>query len=77
MLPAASGGKGTISKSISTLPAGLQADLETGIITGIPTTVGTTNVTYTVSDSSDPAQEVSTTFTIEVVNMDISFRYRI
>ena len=69
-LPAASGGEGNLTHSVTGLPDGLEFNAATRKITGTPTTgtaAGSAEqyvVTYKVKD--DDPEVVSTTFTIEV-----------
>ena len=66
-LPAATGGDGTRSYSLSSTPAGLSFSASTRVLAGTPTTVGTTTHTYTVSDSdSNIAASDRDTMTITV-----------
>ena len=70
-LPAASGGDGTLSYSLSpALPAGLVFDAEARTITGAPTaTLTSTPYTYTVADSDSTTgsgDEDTLTFTLAV-----------
>ena len=50
-LPQATGGDGTLTYSLSALPAGLSFDDGTRQISGTPTASGTTAMTYTVEDA--------------------------
>ena len=63
-LPAASGGSGDITYSVSELPAGLAFDAATRMISGMPEASGTTEVTYTATDAGGSA--VTLTFSITV-----------
>ena len=70
-LPAASGGNGQLSYSLSpALPKGLVFDAEARTISGAPTaTLTSTTYTYTVADSDDTTgsgDEASLTFTLAV-----------
>ena len=73
VLPAASGGNGTLTYTLDgTLPTGLSLDETTRTISGTPTALQTTAVTYTwtVADSDSntgDSDKVSLTFTITVV----------
>ena len=62
-LPAASGGEGDITYSVSELPAGLEFDAATRMISGTPEAEGTTEVTYTATAGDE---SVSLTFSIMV-----------
>ena len=63
-LPAASGGEGDITYSVSDLPAGLTFDAATRMISGTPEAEGTTEVTYTATDGAGAT--VTLTFSITV-----------
>ena len=64
VLPAAAGGSGDISYSVSdNLPAGLAFDAETQTLSGTPEAEGTTEVTYTATAGDE---SVSLTFSITV-----------
>ena len=71
-LPAATGGTGTISYTLTgpsagALPAGLMFDTTNRQLSGIPTMAGTTELTYTATDSASPTPAtVTQTFTITV-----------
>ena len=71
-LPAATGGTGTISYTLTgpsagALPAGLMFDPDTRVLSGTPTTAGTTTLTYTATDSATPTPATATqTFTITI-----------
>ena len=69
-LPAAEGGSGDITYSVSELPAGLAFDPETRMISGTPEAAGTTEVTYTATDGDGTTTEK--TFSI-VVNPMLDF----
>ena len=69
-LPAAEGGSGDITYSVSELPAGLTFDAETRMISGTPEAAGTTEVTYTATDGDGTTTEK--TFSI-VVNPMLDF----
>ena len=69
-LPAAEGGSGDITYSVSELPAGLTFDAETRTISGTPEAAGTTEVTYTATDGDGETTEK--TFSI-VVNPALDF----
>ena len=71
-LPAASGGTGDISYSVSDLPAGLEFDAGTRMISGTPTEEGTSEVTYMAMAGEE---SVSLTFSITVnppLTLDLS-----
>ena len=64
-LPAATGGTGPYTYSVSALPAGLNFDAGTRVISGTPTTATpATPVTYTATDAT--GDSASLTFTITV-----------
>ena len=65
VLPAATGGDGTLSYTATPLPDGLTFDNVSRTVSGTPTTVEAPTVTYTVRDAD--GDEVSRTFTITVV----------
>ena len=71
-LPAAAGGTGDVTYSVSALPAGLSFDPATRTLTGTPEapTEGAVNVTYTATDAADAT--ASLTFAI-TVNPSLSF----
>ena len=66
VLPAASGGTGTLTYSVSGLPAGLSFDAATRTLAGTPTaaTNGAVEVTYTVTDDDDATDTLTFTITI-------------
>ena len=66
VLPAASGGDGELTYSVSTLPAGLAFDAATRTLGGTPTesTAGVVAVTYTATD--DSSATATLTFSITV-----------
>ena len=63
-LPAASGGEGDITYSVSDLPAGLTFDPATRMVSGTPEAEGTTEVSYTATDGAGAT--VTLTFSITV-----------
>ena len=66
VLPAATG-DGTLTYSVSTLPAGLAFNAATRTLSGTPTAAGTQTITYTVIDGDEVAREsAAMTFTITV-----------
>ena len=68
-LPAASGGNGALSYSLSTLPTGLSFNATTRSLSGTPTGTSSANYTYTVSDedkNTATTDEAKLTFTITV-----------
>ena len=69
-LPAAAGGSGDISYSVSDLPAGLSFDADTRTLSGTPEAAGTTEVTYTATDGDGATAEL--TFSI-MVNPELDF----
>ena len=69
VLPAAAGGLGDISYSVSELPAGLSFDAETRTLSGTPEAEGTAEVTYTAM-----AGKESVTLTLSItVNPMLNF----
>ena len=70
VLPEASGGTGTLTYSVSGLPAGLSFDAATRRLAGTPTaaTNGAIEVTYKVTDDDDATDTL--TFTITIVTDD-------
>ena len=64
-LPAASGGDGTLSYSLSPDVPGLSFDATARQLTGTPTTVGTYAMTYTVTDADGDTDSLSFTITVE------------
>ena len=66
-LPPASGGEGTLSYTLTGLPAGLTFNPITLRYGGVPrSTQASTTVTYTVTDQANPAHTRSETFNITV-----------
>jgi hypothetical protein len=66
---AATGGTTPYTWSIASptgLPAGLTLASSTGLISGTPTATGTSSVTFTVADSSSPAQTKSVSLSLAV-----------
>ena len=70
VLPAASGGTGELTYSVSGLPAGLSFDASTRTLAGTPSaaTDGAVEVTYKVTDDDDATDTL--TFTITIVTDD-------
>ena len=64
MLPAASGGDGALSYSLSPSVSGLTFNAAARRLTGTPTTPGTYNMTYTVTDADGDSARLS--FVVEV-----------
>ena len=66
VLPAASGGNGELTYSVSTLPAGLAFDAATRTLAGTPTaaTDGALTVTYTVTDANSATATLAFTITV-------------
>ena len=62
-LPAATGGTGTLTYTLTSVP-GLEFDADTRTLSGTPDTAGTTNLTYTVTD--DNGASTTATFTVIV-----------
>ena len=69
-LPAAMGGLGDLTYSVSGLPAGLSFDPDTRMISGTPEAATEAEVTYTATDGA--GSTVSITFSIKI-NPEISF----
>ena len=70
-LPAATGGDGALSYSLSPLPAGLSFNSQTRVLSGTPTTAqAATAATYTVTDgdATDPDTDTRT-FTITILDV--------
>ena len=67
VLPAASGGDGELTYSVSTLPAGLEFDAATRTLGGTPTaaTDGVLTVTYTVTDANSATATLAFTITVK------------
>ena len=72
VLPAASGGTGELTYSVSGLPAGLSFDAATRTLAGTPTaaTNGAIEVTYTVTDDDDATDTLTFTITIVIDDDD-------
>ena len=64
VLPKATGGDGTLTYSVSTLPAGLVFNSATRTLSGTPIAAGTSTIVYTVIDSDSDAAAL--TFSIAV-----------
>ena len=66
VLPAASGGDGELTYSVSTLPAGLEFDAATRTLGGTPTaaTDSTLAITYTVTDANSATATLVFTITV-------------
>ena len=64
-LPAATGGDGTLSYSLSPVPQGLNFDSGTRTLAGTPSTADTYNVTYTVYDADDDTDSISFSITVQ------------
>ncbi len=62
----ATGGTAPYSWASSALPAGLSLAQTTGVISGTPTASGTTSPTFTVTDSSSPAQTKSVALSLVI-----------
>ena len=69
-LPIATSGTGTLTYSISTLPAGLSFAAATRVLSGTPTAAGTTAMTYTVTDTNSATDTI--TFSIVVSDFSVS-----
>ena len=69
-LPAATGGNGTLTYSLTPLVTGLSFDPQTRLLTGTPTSVGTYEMTYRVTDAD--ADDDTIRFTITVSPPDIA-----
>ena len=63
-MPAASGGTGTITYSMTDLPAGLSFNASTRVLSGTPTSTGTTTVTYTATDSASATISLTQSVTV-------------
>ena len=72
VLPAASGGTGELTYSVSGLPAGLSFDAATRTLAGTPTaaTNGAIEVTYKVTDDDDATDTLTFTITIVIDDDD-------
>ena len=64
-LPAASGGDGTLTYSLSPDVPGLSFDPITRQLTGTPTTEGSFAMTYTITDADGDSDSISFTITVE------------
>ncbi len=64
ILPAATGGTGTLRYALTGLPAGLSFNAGTRTLSGTPTAAAATELTYTVTDTNDAS--TSQTFTVTV-----------
>ena len=64
VLPAATGGTGTLRYALTGLPAGLSFNAGTRTLSGTPTAAAATELTYTVTDTNDAS--TSQTFTVTV-----------
>ena len=64
-LPAASGGDGTLTYTLTPEVPGLSFDASTRQLTGTPSTAGTHAMTYTVTDEDDDADSLTFTITVE------------
>jgi hypothetical protein len=69
----ATGGTGPYSWSVSgTPPAGLSFSTTTGILSGTPIATSTTSLTFTVADSSSPAQNKSVNLSLVVAPVPLA-----
>ena len=68
-LPAASGGDGTLSYSLSPGVAGLSFNAATRVLAGTPTAAGTYALTYTVSDADGDLATLSFVVTVATAQM--------
>ena len=66
-LPAATGGNGTYTYTLTGLPNGLSFDATTRQLAGTPTGTGTFTLTYTATDSWGKNASISITATIKVI----------
>ena len=64
-LPAANGGNGILTYSLSPDVSGLSFDATTRRLTGTPSTAGTYNMTYRVQDTDGDTDSLSFTITVE------------
>ena len=64
MLPAATGGNGSISYSLSGAPAGISVHSSTRIMTGTPTETGDFTVTYTATDDDGSTDTITFAITV-------------
>ena len=62
-LPAATGGTGTLTYTLTSVP-GLDFDVDTRILSGTPDTAGTTTLTYEVTDANNASTSVDFTVTV-------------
>ena len=77
MLPAASGGTGTLTYSLVGLPAGLSFDAATRLLSGTPSaaTDGAVSVTYIVVDEGGKAAVLIFSITVNSSGMSTSFGF--
>ena len=73
-LPAATGGNGTLTYSVSGLPAGLSFTASTRQVSGTPTAVGSSSVTYTATDAD--GNTATLTFDITVTEAPTQWQVR-
>ncbi len=64
ILPAATGGTGTLTYTLTGLPAGLTFDTAPRRLTGTPTAMATTTLTYTVTDANGATATADFTVTV-------------
>ena len=64
VLPEATGGDGTLTYSVSTLPAGLAFNGSTRTLSGTPTAAGTSTIVYTVIDRDSDAAALTFSITV-------------
>ena len=71
-LPAATGGTGPYTYTLSGLPAGLSFDAATREISGAASASGSAQVRYSVTDSNTPKKSLSRTFTIRAETLTLN-----
>ena len=71
-LPAASGGDGTLSYSLSPDVPGLTFDASARQLSGTPTAAGSYSMTYTVTDEDGDTDSLAFSITVEVTLVDVA-----